>query len=480
MKKFLLLSILFIFAISTFAQLNHSTGSLQVTTLPKAYIGHGGSGTGGSGVIFNSSTDAMYTAGIMYGTPVSKIRGSIGSFTSATGGPLLIDDMVNTTPLTGFTSNAFFNQITSQVVKDQAATAPLNLDVQVQSYSNTGDNFVFYVLTFTNNTAAAVQNLYAGIFADWDVGGTAYETNRGGFDIPRKLIYQYGTTTADMKYYGLTSLTPYSGSRVTADFPGANETIRDTIFSWITTSNATPITIGADFRSFIGSGPFNVPVGGTAVAAFAVVVGADLAAIQANTDLAQTKYNTQIVPVELTSFTADVANGNVSLKWTTATEINNRGFEIERSNDNNDFRVIGFVSGNGTTSEVQNYSFSDNGLPLGKYYYRLKQVDFNGQYEYSDVVEVNLDVPGTFTLNQNYPNPFNPSTRISYSLAEAGHVRLSVFNLLGEEIAVIVDGIKDAGSHEVNFEANQLASGFYIYKIQTAQFTQSRKMLLNK
>jgi len=187
-----------------------------------------------------------------------------------------------------------------------------------------------------------------------------------------------------------------------------------------------------------------------------------------------------VVPVELTSFTAASLNGTVTLNWTTATEVNNRGFEVERSSDNTNYSVVGFINGNGTTTETQNYSFVDKNLAQGTYYYRLRQIDFNGQFEYSNVAEAIVSAPIEFSLNQNYPNPFNPSTKIAYSVPVAGNVKLAVYNLLGQEVSTLVDGFKEAGNYELNFDASNLTSGTYIYKIETAQFTQARKMMLTK
>jgi photosystem II stability/assembly factor-like uncharacterized protein len=187
-----------------------------------------------------------------------------------------------------------------------------------------------------------------------------------------------------------------------------------------------------------------------------------------------------VVPVELTSFVASVIDGNVNLNWTTASEINNKGFEVERSINNVDFGVVGYVNGNGTTTEIKNYSFTDRGLAQGNYYYRLRQIDFNGQSEYSNVVAVEISSPVEFSLNQNYPNPFNPSTVINYSLAEAGNVKMAVYNLLGQEVANLMNGYMEAGKHTLSFDASNLPSGTYIYKIETAQFSAVRKMMLTK
>ncbi|MDH3268344.1 MAG: T9SS type A sorting domain-containing protein [Ignavibacteria bacterium] len=188
-----------------------------------------------------------------------------------------------------------------------------------------------------------------------------------------------------------------------------------------------------------------------------------------------------IIPVELTSFTANVTNdGNVVLNWSTATETNNHMFEIERRDENGVYFTIGFVNGAGTTTEPQNYNYTDQTVENGVYFYRLKQIDFNGTYEYFGEIEVNVSGPLTFNLEQNYPNPFNPSTNIKYSVPETGNIRLSVFNTVGEEVAVLVDGLSQSGIFEVSFNASNLPSGVYLYKLQSANSIQTMKMMLLK
>jgi hypothetical protein len=186
------------------------------------------------------------------------------------------------------------------------------------------------------------------------------------------------------------------------------------------------------------------------------------------------------VPVELTSFTAIDNNGAVELNWTTATETNNQMFEIQRQSSGSEFTTVGFVSGHGTTTETQQYNYVDRTVSTGTYSYRLKQVDFDGSYEYSDVVEVDVQAPIEFALDQNYPNPFNPSTSIKYSVPETGNVRLAVFNLIGEEVAVLVNGSVQAGQYEVSFNASSLPSGVYLYKLQSANSVEVKKMMLLK
>lgn len=193
-----------------------------------------------------------------------------------------------------------------------------------------------------------------------------------------------------------------------------------------------------------------------------------------------TPYDLAIVPVELTSFTVNNSNGNVLLNWTTATEVNNSGFEIQRSADQSDFEVIGFVQGNGTTAEPKAYSFTDNTVISGTYYYRLKQIDFNGAFEYSNIVEVQVGVPEKFMLEQNYPNPFNPTTNISYQLPVNGNVSIKIYDVIGNEVATLVNEFKEAGRHSVEFDASGFGSGVYFYSISSGNFISTKKMILIK
>lgn len=185
------------------------------------------------------------------------------------------------------------------------------------------------------------------------------------------------------------------------------------------------------------------------------------------------------IPVELTAFSASVNGNDVILEWTTATEINNLGFEVERSL-NSVYEVVGFVSGAGSTTEPRYYSFTDDKVRSGKYTYRLKQIDFNGSFEYSYDIELDVMAPAVYALEQNYPNPFNPSTSINFSIAEAGMVKIAVYNLLGQEVKLLLNELKEAGPHTITFDASSLTSGSYFYTLETSQFRQTKKMLLAK
>ncbi len=190
------------------------------------------------------------------------------------------------------------------------------------------------------------------------------------------------------------------------------------------------------------------------------------------------------IPVELSSFTASTSNGNVVLNWTTATETNNKGFEVQRSNGG-EYQTIAFVQGNGTSTQQHSYTYSDQKVENGNYSYRLRQVDFDGTSEYSQVVEVSVSNPVEFNLAQNYPNPFNPSTKINYSLKVDSKVTLKVFDILGQEVVTLLNENIAAGAHNVTFDASKLNSGVYLYKIEAngvdgSSFTSVKKMILTK
>jgi hypothetical protein len=186
------------------------------------------------------------------------------------------------------------------------------------------------------------------------------------------------------------------------------------------------------------------------------------------------------VPVEFTSFSAIADGDNAILSWTTATELNNLGFEIQRLQTSSDFVTVGFVSGHGTTTEPKNYKFTDANLSSGSYIYRLKQVDFDGTFAYSDEVNVEVTGPIQFELAQNYPNPFNPSTSIKFSIPQSSEVTLKVYNALGQEVSTLINQFMESGLHTINFDASSLNSGIYFYKLDAGQYSDVRKMTLIK
>ncbi|MBK8983717.1 MAG: T9SS type A sorting domain-containing protein [Ignavibacteria bacterium] len=192
------------------------------------------------------------------------------------------------------------------------------------------------------------------------------------------------------------------------------------------------------------------------------------------------------LPVELASFTSSIDNRNVELNWSTTAEVNNSGFEIERTTEGNEqWQKIGFVEGNGTTNSPKDFSFTDRNLNTGKYNYRLKQIDYNGSFEYYSLQNlVEIGVPAEFKISQNYPNPFNPTTKIDFALPSDGNVRISLYDMTGREVAVMLNESRPAGYYTVNFNASDLSTGSYFYRVTAESggqsFVLTKKMTLIK
>jgi len=277
----------------------------------------------------------------------------------------------------------------------------------------------------------------------------------------------------------------------------------------------TPSIVGVDFVEVSGAGGFPTSFGGTSaatphiVAILAQAWSYDL--MQTADDVRQLLYDWPVelgdpgydniygygrgdalnifdgaLPVELSAFTAKVLrNSGVQLDWTTKTEVNNYGFDVQRSEideQNSVWKKITFIEGHGNSNSPKEYSYKDNNAQYGSYAYRLKQIDNDGSYEYSDVIEVNAgEIPNGFVLEPNYPNPFNPTTTIKFALEDEENTTLKVYDVLGNEIVTLFDGKTEAGKvYELDFDASLLPSGIYFYTLQSENHLESRKMVLLK
>lgn len=203
------------------------------------------------------------------------------------------------------------------------------------------------------------------------------------------------------------------------------------------------------------------------------------------------------LPVELVYFQGYFADGKVILFWGTATEVNNYGFNVERKLSQTDWTTVGFVFGSGNSNSPKSYYFEDStDLQQAIYHYRLKQIDNDGAFKYSDSIEISTttkveretNTVAAFSLEQNFPNPFNPTTVISWQLAVSSYVTLKVYDLLGNKIATLVNEEQSQGKYSVIFDAtnnqqlttNSLPSGIYFYQLRTDKFIETKKFVLAK
>lgn len=196
-------------------------------------------------------------------------------------------------------------------------------------------------------------------------------------------------------------------------------------------------------------------------------------------------YSSGSTPVELSTFIASVKQSQIRLEWSTKTESNNYGFHVEKSIDGENFKTIKFIKGFGTTNMPQFYTYTDKNLQVGKYFYRLKQIDFDGQFVHSEKIEVFLKAPNNYSLTQNYPNPFNQETRMFFQLPENNQVTFKIFNSLGQEVKTLVEKEFRAGYHSITWDGNEkngwaAPSGIYFYQIQAGSFIKTRRLILTR
>jgi hypothetical protein len=252
--------------------------------------------------------------------------------------------------------------------------------------------------------------------------------------------------------------TVFPGTRVVRMKLSSNAPIlnyRDLQLAWVDSTIATPFT---QITGFVDSMETDITAEGTF--------------------LVDTSYI--IYPVELSGFNADVIRNDVMLNWSTASELNNYGFDIERSSGNG-WEKVGYTKGNGTINSISSYNFEDKNLNSGKYSYRLKQLDYNGNYEYYYLNnEISVGVPGEFSLKQNYPNPFNPVTKIDFDIPENSMVSLKIYDLNGRMIKTLLNGDLNSGYYSIDFDASSLPSGVYYYRIESGNFISTKKLILLK
>lgn len=367
-------------------------------------------------------------------------------------------------------------EVTS-TIDNTYSNLPPNVEVAINLYGWNNGAYILAKMNIKNNEATPI-NAVIGLETIPQIDGS-YGNETVQWDATSKTVLMNKTTWAGLKFFSglqtaLRSINWTSGY--------GNDSL---YYTWLTQNSFDPpLASGVDGAvAILGQNTIPLDPGQSTNFYFGISIGADQASCLANMALCETKYNI-IVPVELTSFTANTAGNQIVLNWSTATEVNNWGFEIERStaNDPNWIRV-GYRQGMGTTTQSQNYSFTDDisGINSDFVYYRLKQIDFNGTFTYYGEIEVeNTFAPDHFVLEQNYPNPFNPATKISFGLPDRANVSLKIYNLLGEEVALITSGVLEAGTYNFDFDASGLPSGVYVYALQTDNSVLSKKMTLLK
>lgn len=338
--------------------------------------------------------------------------------------------------------------------------APWGVNVDAAGRLWVADRVNNRVLRFDKAATKVTGAAADGVIGEPDFVTSVFNKTRGGLGEPRGVA----TDAAGRLYVadeGNTRIMVYNNAAFLANGPNANNVLGQADFN-------------SDLSSPISASSLNYPVSLFIDNANNTIWVPDIYNHRV------LRYNVSNLPVELVSFSATVKEGKVVLSWTTATEKNNSGFAVEKC-ENKIWNQIGFVKGEGTSTERKNYSFTENAV-AGKYQYRLKQIDFDGKYEYSAIIEAGVALTAQdYKLGQNYPNPFNPSTTISFVLQNTEHATLTVHNMLGQVVATLFNGIANANeSYSLSFNAKNLSSGVYFYHLQSANRNEVRKMTLLK
>ncbi len=432
---------------------------------------HGDNGIGVSGINWitqvmpvaaSSETEAVVVAGYAYVLEMralyNETNGTVGAFVVATNSSFGVDyGQPEDYPIWC----AMYDSMGVQGILSCAATANLNINIDIMGDVPTACPSPF-MIAVTNTTRYDQKN-----------SGAAYGLETIDLGAPGTSIL---STTPGNNYSNLTGTsmaTPQVTGAIALMFGAADSNLMNIYKN-------DPAGGALLFRDYLFAGVDVIPA----------LEGITLTGGRLNVFNAVMEVSQTVTPVELTSFNASSIKDNIMIKWSTATELNNKGFELERSTLNkstgikSEYEKIAFISGNGSTSENNYYSYEDKYMQHGIYFYRLKQMDFIGEADYSSEIEVEVNTPVQFALAQNYPNPFNPVTTINFSLPERSEVTINVYNVIGELLTTVVNNTFDAGYQSVNFNANGFPSGVYIYRIEakaySTTFVSSQKMILLK
>ncbi len=479
------------------AKLDIATGNADATWDPNV------NGIEGVEKMSVSAGDTVF----FYGKDFTQINGSVsrpGSIAAVKG--------TGTGVATAFNPDGFVPITTRYIqVSPDGSTLYLGYNSQGVTWSSLARNYFVALNTSDGSATDMSPGFNQGVFCSAIVGDTIYfggqfTSINGNFDIQKiakyvasggwsnpSLVTTWNNTSAttpdgDIRaiVYSTNGSTPllYLGGGFHTIGITAREKLAAIKLSDATVQNWDPTAViqGAlDMRMHISTvnhkiyiADFTTSILGTSRSFIAAVDG-----------------GTDPLPVELTSFSVKTKGTSIELLWKTATEVNNYGFEIERrtasispplqgGDDRGGWTKLGFIAGNGTTNAPKSYSYTDN-TANGKVTYRLKQIDRDGKFEYSQEIEsVISQIPQTLSLMQNYPNPFNPATVINYQIPVNSYVSLKVFDVIGREVAALVDEVKEAGTYSHEFDASKLSSGMYFAKLSSAGKMQIKKMSLLK
>lgn len=425
----------------------------------------------------NVSNEAIYAVDVdtnsvvvIEGNKISKVSsmtnvagfGNTAISIESFGEYLVANNMIYGFELTAVNPPAFV-----RAVKNSSASATLNFafnSIYMNNLTDIGTGTVTYQgLFFSNGTNNVANNIVVSAETDFASYCIYRDMALGSLASDHNDFYPVSVTNGYVGYFS----------------PNATPTLAD----WQTASSLDPNSLSVD-PLFVSATDLHLlnttsPLMGKGMAIPGVTTDFDGETRDSIPEIGADEFP-GIIPVELVSFNASLDQNNVVLTWQTATELNSSYFDVERKVSGSEWNSIGRVTAAGNSTRTIDYRFIDENVEGTISLYRLKQVDLDGSYTYSQEVEVNTEIPSSFSLSQNYPNPFNPTTKINYSVPFDSKVTISVYSVTGELIMELVNDNVSSGSYSVDFDGSNLASGMYIYKMTAGNFTQTNKMMLMK
>ncbi len=343
------------------------------------------------------------------------------------------------------------------------------VNVEVNAYYGASTPYVVFQYEITNVSGGTLSNLYPGLWMDWDVDGPDFQANLAAAS--GDLQYVYDGNQSVPQHFGAAILNSALGGWTC--FSSYSHLDGD-IYQELSTPGPATCTAN-DIRGPVGGAPMTLANGQTGVFIAAILGGDNAANIMANAvDAAMA------IPVELVSFGATLNGIDVRLSWATASETNNAGFEVQMDAGAG-FQALAFVDGHGTTTEAQTYTHTARGLDPGTYHFRLKQIDYDGAFEYHGDIEVSVATPDHYVLMPAYPNPFNPEATVRFAVRESAPVTMTLHDALGRQVSTLYSGTPEANQTlSVRIDGSGLPSGMYLVRLKGSGFSDSQAVTLLK
>ena len=426
---------------------------------------------------FNISNEAIYAVDVDTNSVINMDRNKISKVSSLTNAATFGNTAISietfgtynisNTMIYGFELTAANPVAYVRGVKNSSASATLNFafnSIYMDNLSDIGTGTVTYQgLLISNGTNNLANNIVVSAEGDFTSYCIYRDLALGTLNSDYNDFYPVNTTNGNVGYFN-TAATPTLANWQSASGQDANSYSVDPLF--VSTTDLHLANIGS-------------PMLGKGLAIPGVTTDFDGETRDSIPEIGADEFP-GIIPVELLAFNAALEQNSVILTWQTATELNTSHFEVERKSEGTEWNSIGRVNAAGNSTSRIDYRFVDENTNGSVLKYRLKMIDLDGSYTYSQEVEINSSLPTSFSLSQNYPNPFNPTTKINYTVPFDSKVTISIYSITGELVMDLVNDFVSAGSYSVDFNGSNLASGMYIYKMTAGNFTQTNKMMLMK